>query len=107
MWPQFPVYRAWELNVAEGSNVKRHGFTLLPEYASTAFMFQGATLRAAVSDCGDVADAGGLSELMTTYVIIIRVKSANDLLLVRVFCPNLFQKGGSPRTLLSSQTLAA
>ena len=31
---------------------------------------------------GDIADYGGLSELMTTYVILSRVKSANGLLLL-------------------------
>ena len=66
VWPLFPVYRTWELNAAQGSKIKRHGFTLLPDYASTAFMIQGATLRAAIVECGDVAEAGGLSELMTT-----------------------------------------
>ena len=59
-------------------------------------MIQGATLRAAIADCGDVSDAGGLSELMTTYVILSRVKSANGLLLLRAFCANLFQMGALP-----------
>ena len=88
--------RTWELNAAQGSKIKRLGFTLLPDYASTAFMIQGATLRAAIADCGDVTDAGGLSELMTTYVILSRVKSANGLLLLRAFCANLFQMGALP-----------
>ena len=85
-----------ELNAAQGSKIKRLGFTLLLDYASTAFMIQGATLRAAMADCGDVADAGGLSELMTTYVILLRVKSANGLLPLRAFCANLFQMGILP-----------
>ena len=79
VWPPFPVYRTWELNAAQGSNIKRHGFTLVPDFASTAFMIQGATLPAAIADCGDVSAAGGLPELMTTYVILSRVKSANGL----------------------------
>lgn len=65
----------------------------LPDYAFTAFMIQGATLQAAIAVCGDVADAGGLWELMTTYVILSRVKSADGLLPLRAFCPNLFQMG--------------
>ena len=90
------MHRTWELNAAQGSKIKRLGFTLLPDYASTAFMIQGATLQAAIADCGDVSDAGGLSELMTTYVILSRVKSANGLLLLRAFCANLFQMGALP-----------
>ena len=96
VWPLCPVHRNWELNAAQGSKIKRLGFTLLPDYASTAFMIQGATLRAAIADCGDVSDVGGLSELMTTYVILSRVKSANGLLLLRAFCANLFQMGALP-----------
>ena len=96
VWPLFPVYRTWELNAAQGAKIRRHGFTLLPDYASTAFMIQGATLPAAIADCGDVSDAGGLAELMTTYVILSRVKSANGLLLLRAFCANLFQMGALP-----------
>ena len=90
------MHRTWELNAAQGSKIKRLGFTLLPDYASTAFMIQGATLRAAIADCGDVSGAGGLSELMTTYVILSRVKSASGLLLLRAFCANLFQMGALP-----------
>ena len=96
VWPLVPVHRTWELNAAQGSKLKRYGFTLVPDYASTAFMIQGATLQAAIADCGDVVDAGGLSELMTTYVIMSRVKSANGLLLLRAFCATLFQQGALP-----------
>ena len=96
VWPMTVVHRTWILNRTSETKIKRAGFTLLPDYASTAFMIQGATLAAAIADCGDVADAGGLSELMTTYVILSRVKSANGLLLLRAFCPNLFQKGPLP-----------
>ena len=58
VWPLFPVYRTWEFNAAQGSLIKRHGFTLLPDYAGTAFMIHDATRRAAIADCGDVVDAG-------------------------------------------------
>ena len=96
VWPLTPVYRTWVHNKEQGVKIKRHGFPLLPDYASTAFMIQGATLPAAIADCGDVADAGGLPELMTTYVILSRLKSANGLLLLRAFCANLFQMGALP-----------
>ena len=66
-------------------------------------MIQGATLAAGIADCGDIADYGGLSELMTTYVILSRVKSADGLLLLRAFCPNMFQMGALPGPPLSSQ----
>ena len=59
-------------------------------------MIRGATRRAAIADCGDVSGTGGLSELMTTYVILSRAKAANGLLLLRAFCANLFQMGALP-----------
>ena len=59
-------------------------------------MIQGATLRAAIADCGDISDAAGLQGLMTTYVILSRVKSANGLLLLRAFCASLLQMGALP-----------
>ena len=96
VWPLYQVERTWTLNESLGTKIRRKGFTLLPDYASTAFMIQGATLPAGIADCGDIADYGGLSELMTTYVILSRVKSANGLLLLRAFCPNMFQMGALP-----------
>ena len=41
-------------------------------------------------------DCGGLSELMTIYVIFSRVKSADGLLLLRAFCEQMFQMGALP-----------
>ena len=82
VWPLYQVERTWTLSESLGTKIRRKGFTLLPDYASTAFMIQGATFPAGIADCGDIADYGGLSELMTTYVILSRVKSANGLLLL-------------------------
>ena len=96
VWPLYPVERTWTLNEAQGTKIHRKGFPLVPDYASTAFMIQGTTLAAAIADCGDIADLVGLSEVMTVYVILSRVKSADGLLLLRAFCQNLFQIGALP-----------
>ena len=96
VWPLYPVERTWILNGNSGTKIKRKGFTLIPDYASTAFMIQGTTLAAGIADCGDVTDYGGMSEMMTTYVILSRLTSANGLLLLRAFCPNVFQMGALP-----------
>ena len=61
-----------------------------------AFMIQGTTLPAGIVDCGDIVDAGGFSDLMTVYVMLSRMKSADGLLLLRAFCPNIFQMGPPP-----------
>ena len=76
VWPLLSVTRTWVLNKDSGVNIQRQGFPLVPDFASTAFMIQGETLEACIADCGDVLDRVGLSELMTTYVILSRVKRA-------------------------------
>ena len=56
-------------------------------------MIQGATLCAGLADCGDVLEAVGSSEAMTSYVILSRLTSADGLLLLRAFSPYLFTMG--------------
>ena len=60
-------------------SIVRKGFTLIPDYASTAFMMQGYSLEAAIAECGDEFQVGGLSEMMTTYVILSRVKKGRTV----------------------------
>ena len=86
----------WELNAATGAKIRRRGFTFLPDFASTAFMIQGATLKAGLADCGDVLETVGTSEAMTAYVILSRLTSAEGLLLLRAFSPELFNMGVPP-----------
>ena len=52
-------------------------------YASTVFMIQGETLATSIAHCRDVNDFGGLSELVTTYVILSRVTAEAGLLLMQ------------------------
>jgi hypothetical protein len=59
-------------------------------------MMQGCSLEAAIADCGDELGIGGLSEMMTAYVILSRVKRAHGLLLLRAFSPELFRMGMAP-----------
>eukprot|EP00959_Pyramimonas_sp_CCMP1952_P175387 3665725-Pyramimonas_sp.AAC.1 len=63
---------------------------------------QGATLTAGIADCGGVLDVVGSSESMTAYVILSRLTSADGLLLLRAFAPELFRQGAAagPRCLL-------
>ena len=107
VWPLYPVTRQWVLNEASGAKIKRKGFTIVPDFASTAFMIQGSTLDASIADCGDVLDACGLSELMTNYVILSRVKKALSLLLLRAFGHDLFQMGAPPLAVVLAEDVAA
>ena len=90
-----PVHRVWELNGHSGKT-QRRGFTWVPDFASTAFMIQGATLQAGLADCGDVMDVVGSSDAMTGYVILSRLTAAIGLLLLRAFSPVLFRQGEPP-----------
>ena len=107
VWPLYPVERSWILNETSGAKIKRKGFTIVPDFASTAFMIQGSTLEASIADCGDVLDSCGLSELMTNYVILSRVKTAASLLLLRAFGHDLFPDGRSPGTVVLAEYAAA
>ena len=96
VFPLYPVKRTWLLNSEAGVKVERTGFTVLPDFASTAFMMQGTSLEAALADCGDALSLGELKDMMIAYVILSRVKKASGLLLLRPFSPYLFQQGESP-----------
>ena len=85
VFPMFPVTKTWDLNKQSGVKVRRKGYTLVPDFACTAFMMQGTSLPAALADCGDVLTQGSMSDMMTAYVILSRVKKVGGLLLLRVF----------------------
>ena len=57
--PVQPVQRTWTLNKATGVQLTREGFTLVNDFASTAFMTQGETLEAMIADCGDLWEVVG------------------------------------------------
>ena len=96
VFPLKPVKREWTINNESGAKATRQGFTLVPDFASTAFMIQGVTLDAMLAECGDILDHPALAEMVTTYVILSRIKKATGLLLLRAFAPNLFRMGSAP-----------
>ena len=59
-------------------------------------MMQGETLLAEIAECGDIFSVPGTTEILTTYVVLSRVKRADSLLLLRAFSPNLFRFGSPP-----------
>lgn len=95
VFPLGAVSRVWHLSDS-GSKVSRKGFTLVPDYASTGFIMQGETLRAKIAECGDIFSVPGMKDILTTYVILSRVKKADHLLLLRAISPNLFRFGSPP-----------
>ena len=58
----FPQTRTWILNAKTEAKILRTGYALLPDFAWTAFMAQGMSLRALLAECGDVLDVPGQRE---------------------------------------------
>ena len=50
---------------------------------------QGETLKAELADCGDITALPGLTEMLTTYVILSRVRKADCLLLMSLLAISL------------------
>ena len=96
VFPLKPVTRTWEVNKLTNAKISRKGFTLVLDVACTGFMQQGTTLDALIAECGDVLDKPGLTEMMTTYVILSRVRRATTILILRAFSLRLFQQGCPP-----------
>ena len=94
--PMEPCERQWVINHGTDAKAQRRGYRLIPDYASTAFMMQGATVEAMFADCGDVLGLIGLNEMVSAYVALSRVKTAAGLLLLRPFSPRLFRLGMFP-----------
>ena len=53
-------------------------------------------MEAAVAECGNLSASPGFSEMMTSYVILSRLKVADGLLLLRAFSRDLFNNGTPP-----------
>ena len=94
--PMEPVRQKWTINKETYSEAERLGYNLLPDYASTAFMVQWASLLAALVDCGDVDAPGSIAGMVNAYVILSRVKNASGLALLRAFSPELFANSVAP-----------
>ena len=94
--PIFPEKHDWVFNKETDAKAERHGFRLIPDFASTAFMMQGTSLRAALVECGSVDAPGSFASMINAYVILSRVKRANGLALLRAFSPELFNTGVAP-----------
>ena len=96
VFPLKAVARNWVLNKETGVKIRRRGFTLLPDYASTAHMVQGMTCDAVIADGGSATDNVSIKDMLATYVALTRVRKASTLLLLRMFSRHLFQQGPPP-----------
>ena len=72
---------------------RRTGYLLLPDFASTAHMIQGASLDAAFWGAQDAASKVSMACQISGYVILSGVKEMLSILILQAFSPLLFIRG--------------
>ena len=85
--------RTWKVNKRTGVEACRAGFSVLPNFGSTAHMIQAATLEAAFVDLQDSSNKASMTSLMTAYVCLSRVKRVQNICVMQPFSPFLFALG--------------
>ena len=93
VYPITPRSRAWQVNKRTGIQARRKGYTLIPDFASTAHMIQGATLETAFTDLLDATAKTSLSAMIAAYVCLSRVKELRNIVVMQPFCPSLLTRG--------------
>ena len=93
VYPLNPRTRTWKVNKYTGIAALRKGYALLPDFASTAHMIQGATLEAAFVDLLDGASKVSLPAQIAANVCLSRVKLLSSIVVVQPFSPVLFTRG--------------
>ena len=74
VFPLKPARREWTLNDSTKAKVNRHGYALVPDFACTGFMIQGATVEAELAECGDVLAAGDRVDVFGRVSIGVAVR---------------------------------
>ena len=95
VYPMSPVTRVWIGNKTTKVRVRRTGFFLVPDFATTAHMIQGQSVIAAFMDLvtGDEAEKPTDDSQVSAYVMLSRTKDPNKLWLLRPFPRELFTRG--------------
>ncbi len=108
-FPLTPVTTYWFLGGSSGSEaveIRRRGFAMVPDFATTIDGAVGRTMDKAVVALGQWTDVASPTKAMKGYIGLSRVKCADDLRLAEPFSPCLFSQGPQPwpTFLLSVQT---
>jgi hypothetical protein len=93
VYPMTPRTRTWKVNKYTGIEAKRTGYLLLPDFASTAHMIQGASLEAAFYDGQDSSSSVSMDSQVAAYVCLSRIKEMQKLGVLQAFSPWLFKQG--------------
>ena len=102
MYPRTAKAKTWAVKEALKVKARRFGYSLVPDLAGTAHMYQGATLPAAVVHLLAVDHKPRMSDMMAAYVQSSRVRTKETLLIAEPFSPALLCQGPptGPRILL-------
>ncbi len=95
VYPITPVSRTWLVNKRTKVKVRRTGFFLVPDFASTAHMIQGQSLEAAFADVvvKDIFDVATEEAFVMAYVMLSRAKFLHQLWIMQPFGQQLFLRG--------------
>ena len=95
VYPLTPVMRKWMVNKRTKVYVKRTGFLIVPDFASTSHMIQGQSLFAAFVDLvtGDETEKPTDDTQVSGYVMMSRARDPMNMWLLRPFPRELFTRG--------------
>ena len=95
VYPMTPASRTWQVNKHTKVNVRRTGYFLVPDFASTAHMIQGQSLDAAFADVvnDDLFEKASEELHVTAYVMLSRAKFLHQLWVMQPFGQPLFARG--------------
>ena len=95
VYPVTPRSRTWQVNKRTKVKVRRTGFVLVPDFASTAHMIQGQSLEAAFADVVHQSALELATEEMhvIAYVMLSRARFLERLWVMQAFGQQLFGRG--------------
>ena len=88
--------RTWSRTKEGQADVRRIGFPLVPDFASTAHGVCGSTLEAGLGDLLAWNKRPTREDMLRSYIIKSRVKEADKFLIVQPYSPELFRQGELP-----------
>ena len=91
-----PQHVVWALDKNWQFKVERYGFCIASDFSGTAHSFVGATLAAAITDCGAWDDVPSRGSQLSGYMCASRVEYVDNLCFAQPFCPTYFSQGDLP-----------
>ena len=97
VYPLTPISRTWKVSKRTDIQARRTGYFLLPDFAFTTHMVQGADLDAVFPDALAASAVTTVEHHIAGHVGLSRAKRADAVWVLRPFSPWLFQRGPPER----------